>query len=171
VFVSPALAELRGAEPALAERFPVITGTIGRDGLLASNELSVIVGGRSDVFDRRFGVATFDRFGASIDWITTYLRTEPTTLRNIGILFCLPLSIWLIYVATSVNARVRRRQLGVLAVVGLDGLGTCRALVTEAVLSVGAGAVAGAAASKLFLASATPTFTGLQAFPGDYEPA
>lgn len=121
VFVSPALAELRGAEPALAERFPVITGTIGPDGLLASNELSVIVGGRRDVFDRAFNVATFDRFGASIDWITTYFRTEPATLRNIGILFCVPLSIWLIYVATSVNARVRRRQLGVLAVVGLVG--------------------------------------------------
>lgn len=171
VFVSPALAELRGSEPALAERFPVITGTIGPDGLLASNELRVIVGGRPDVFDRTFNVATFNRFGAPIDWITGYLRTEPATLRNIGILFCVPLSVWLIYVATSVNARVRRRQLGVLAVIGVDGLGTCRTLVTEAVLSVGAGAIAGAGMSKLFFASAMPTFTGLQAFPGDYEPA
>lgn len=170
VFVSPAIAKLREISPVIAERYPSIAGTIGRTGLLSANELRVIVGGDSAFYDRTSNVSTFDRFGSSIDWVTGYLRIDPSSLLYIGILFCIPLSVWLIYVATLVNARVRERQLGVLAVVGLDARGTCRTLVTESAITVGAGALLGAGASKVLLAMLTPTFTGLQAFRGDYEP-
>lgn len=171
VFVSPALAALRGSDPTIAERFPTIAGVIQPDGLLASNELRAIVGGDSEFYDRTFNVVRFDRWGASIGWITGYLRIDASSLLAFGILFCVPLSIWLIYVGTLVNAKVRERQLGVLAVVGLDATATCRALVTESLVTVGAGALVGVAASKLALRTMTPTFTGLTAFRGDYEPS
>jgi len=170
VFVSPALAQLRSTSTVMAERYPTITGTIGKEGLLSANELRVIVGGDETFYDRTINVSRFDRFGSPIDWVVGYLRIDPSSLLYIGILFCIPLSVWLIYTAALVNARVRERQLGVLAVVGLDARGTCQALVTEATMTVGAGALLGAVASKLLLARFTPTFAGLQAFRGDYEP-
>lgn len=170
VFVSPALARLRSTSTVMAERYPTIAGTIGKEGLISANELRVIVGGDEPFHDRTMNVSRFDRFGSSNDWVAGYLRIDASSLLYIGILFCIPLSIWLIYTAALVNARVRERQLGVLAVVGLDARGTCQALVTEATITVGVGAVLGAVASKHMLATLTPTFAGLQAFRGDYEP-
>lgn len=171
VFVSPEMLKLRASDAAMVERYPRVDGVIGERGLIASDELRVIVGVDEEPAARTMNAARFDRFGAQTDWTTNYLRTDPSSLRRYGILFVVPLSMWLICVATLINAKMRQRQLSVLAVVGLGAGQTCRVLVAETALTVGAGALVGLASAKAVLRTATPNFAGLTAFPGDFEPS
>lgn len=170
VYVSPEIAELRGSDASIAARFPRVDGLIGPDGLTGSHELRAITGvepveavaGQLPV-----GISTFDNFGSQADYLATYLRFNRTTFLAIGLFFTLLPGAFLVAACTRLNARTRERQLGLLTVIGLDATALRRALMYEALLTVGAGALLGLAVARPLFAQATPTFVAWTAFPGD----
>ncbi len=167
VFISPALAELRSADNGIAAQLPNVTGIISDDGLVHQDELRVVAGIDPALGESSQGRASFDAFGSNNDYLTNALRFGRGTLYIIGSFFALLPAFYLVTVATKVNARMRERQLGLLAVIGLDPTALRRTQVWEATLTVGAGAIIGAALSAPLLSVATPTFLGWRAFPGD----
>ena len=166
VFVSPALVALAQRDTTMAARFPRIDGEIQRDGLLGSNR--VIAGGDQQVITPNAGWAPFDSFGLRSDWIGTYLRTPLSALWTLGVLFCVPATLWLVFAATRVNARVRGRQLSILTVLGLAPRRRRALVVTDTTTAVAIGAVIGLTLSAVVLPRITPTFAGLRGFAGDY---
>lgn len=174
VYVSPEIAELRGSDASIATRFPRIDGLIGPGGLTGSHELRAITGVEPAEFvagELPVGVVTFDEFGSQTDYLATYLRFNRTTFLVIGLFFTLLPGAFLVAACTRLNARTRERQIGLLTVIGLDATALRRALICEAVLTVGAGALLGLAVARPLFARATPTFVAWTAFPGDLSTA
>jgi hypothetical protein len=169
VYLSPALAHLRNADPLIAERYPHVDGVIHRAGLTGSNELRAIIGVQPHR-DGTLGVSTFDTFGsADSDYLAAYLRFSRTTLLVLGLFFTLPPAAFLIVACTRLNARVRERQLGLLSIMGIQAKVLRRALMLESAVLVGFGAVAGLILAKLVYARITPRFVTWTAFPGDFS--
>jgi hypothetical protein len=170
VYLSPALAHLREADPRVSQRYPNVEGVIHRAGLTGSNELRAIIGVQPRR-DGTSGVDTFDTFGsASSDYLAAYLRFDRTTLLVLGLFFTVPPAAFLIVACTRLNARVRERQLGLLSIIGVQARVLRRALMLESAVLVGFGAVAGLILAKIAYARITPHFVAWTAFPGDFSP-
>ena len=170
VYVSPALAALRAQDQGFATRFPRVDGLIGPAGLTGADELFSIVGVEPVTGDLPLGVTSFDQFGGEADYLSTFLRFDRGTFFGIGLFFTLLPAGYLVAACTRLNARTRQRQLGLLSVMGVDPTVMRRALVWEATLTVGAGAVVGSVVASSLLSRVTPTFVSWRAFPGDLSP-
>lgn len=171
VYVSPALSQLRTSDKRIAERYPHIDGLIDQDGLTGSNELRAIIGVSARPADT-VGITTFDSFGtAGSDYLSTYLRLSRGTLLILGLFFTLPAAGILIAACTRLNARVRERQLQVLAIMGVRETTLRQALMTESAVLTGIGAVAGLIVAVPVYATITPHFVAWTAFPGDMAPS
>ncbi|MCK9922072.1 hypothetical protein MXD61_09280 [Frankia sp. AgPm24] len=170
MYVSPEIAKLRGSDASIAARFPRVDGLIGPNGLTGSHELRAITGVEPAVSVAGalpVGIFTFNAFGPQADYLATYLRFNRPTFLIIGLFFTLLPGAFLVAACTRLNARTRERQLGLLTVIGLDATALRRALVSEAVLTVGVGALLGLLVARPLFARATPTFVAWTAFPGD----
>lgn len=170
VYVSPALAELRRADHRIAVRFPRVDGEVARSGLTGANELYAVVGVEPIEGALPVGISSFDRFGSHNDYLANYLRFSRRALLVVGLFFTLLPATYLIAACTQLNARTRQRQLSLLAIIGLDPRALRGALVCEAAVTVGSGALVGLAVALPILARLTPTFVAWKAFPGDFSP-
>ena len=167
-YLSPALAALRLTDSRIKDRYPVVTGLIGRPGLTGSNELRAVLG----VEPRSpgaLGVVTFDEFGSpQSDYLATHLRMSRQTVLILGLFFTVPATAYLIAAATRLSARVRERQLSLLAVIGVQERHLLRALMLESAVLAGAGAVLGMAVAVPLFNRLNLHFVAWTAFPGDF---
>lgn len=169
VYASPALSKLRQTDTQIAQRYPRIVGLIDRTGLTGSNELRAIIGVPLRP-EGALGVVSFDKFGATgSDYLAAYMRFSRETLLLLGLFFTVPSAGFLIAASTRLNARVRERQLGLLAIIGVPARALQRALMLESAMLVGCGAIAGLILATPAYARITPHFVAWTAFPGDFS--
>lgn len=167
-YLSPALADLRKTEARIEDRYPVVTGLIDRAGLTGSNELRAIVGVEPQDAGA-LGVVAFNEFGSTdSDYLATYLRIHRQTLLILGLFFTLPATGYLIAASTKLSARVRERQLSLLAIIGVQERHLRRALMLETAVLVGAGAALGLTVAISLFNRLEPHFVAWTAFPGDF---
>lgn len=167
VYVSPALNDLRRVDTGVSTQVPKVDGLIGAEGLVHANELYLVAGANTSTSE----MLQFEEFGSGNDYLANALRFDRTTLYVIGGLFTLLPAAYLTGVCIKVNARIRQRQLGLLAILGATPRLLRLVQIWEAALTVGVGALIGSAASIPVLARLTPNFLGWKAFAGDLQPA
>ncbi|CAN5540847.1 hypothetical protein BH10ACT2_BH10ACT2_15070 [soil metagenome] len=170
VWVSPQIVELADTDPTMKARFPHIDGVIGREGLLASNELRVIVGADPEVLADGGFAGRVDRFGGvRTDWVEDTTRMTTSVIRAFGLSFVVPSTAILIYLLIALDLRARKRETRLLQLIGTSESTSRTLLASAAVSRAGIGATAGAAAAWWWTGSNSPTFAGFRAYPGTYR--
>ena len=167
VYVSQALADLREVDERIETHLPAIDGIIDPSGLVHANELYFIGGMEPIEGELPVGTIAFDDFGSDNDYVANFLRFDRVTFIVIGSFFTVLPAVYLIAVCTQVNARIRQRQLSILAIMGVSETSLRQIQTREAALTVGTGAIIGSLISLPVFHSLTPTFIGWKAFPGD----
>lgn len=174
--VSPALKDLLASDGAglLRERLPYdVTGTIGEQGLIGSQELAYYAGakGLADGIDGIDGsrAVRLDRFGTP-DEYTSEEETDPVLMLLILVVFVVLLTPVAVFIATAVRfgGERRDRRLAALRLVGSDAAATRRIAGGEALAGALLGLVLGtgffligrqvAASVEVFDVSVFPSF-------------
>lgn len=170
VWASPQTVELAVTDPTMKARFPRIDGVIGRDGLLASNELRVIVGADPGVLADGGFAGRVDRFGAArTAWVEDTTRMSKSVIRAFGLSFIVPSTAILIYLLVALDLKARLREARLLQLIGTSESTSRTLLASAAVSRAGIGATVGAAAAWWWTGSNSPTFAGLRAYPNAYR--
>ncbi|HEX6968125.1 MAG TPA: FtsX-like permease family protein [Micromonosporaceae bacterium] len=151
IIVSPALEELIAADPAVRYRFPQrVVGAIGREGLVAPDELYAYVGVPADDLSIGTGVVTGYRDAGNEAWKSSLggnelerMLTAPRVVSASFALFLgLPLSV-LLGICVRFDASRRDRRLAALRLVGASQRQAHLSAAVEMAVIATAGVVAG----------------------------
>jgi len=170
VWASPRMVELAASDQTMAARFPSIAGVLGSEGLLAPNELRVVVGGDPAVLEAGGFAGRFDRFGAArTEWVEDTTRMSKSVILAFGLGFVVPSTAVLVYLLVGLDLKARLREARLLQLIGTSESASRALLASAAVSRACLGAAAGALGSWWWTGSHSPTFAGLRAYPGAFR--
>ncbi len=144
VFVSPQLRSLANHDTTIAARMPRVDSLIDTSGLVSATELRMVVGGDFNTVIGLPSAQRFDRFGVETGWIAGYLRMSRSALMIFTYTFVLPVILYLAYAVTSLDLKMRLRQVSVLELLGMGPIASRATLASAVAMRVTLGSALGA---------------------------